>query len=279
MATKPTAQTERVERRRGQNRNNQRAYRRRKLLQAQLLTDRKAEAAQNLSPSKSAGSNNKTLLLEDEEDEDEDLHLCNYSESRKRILADFAQRATESYSRGEPTADHLLTLTKVNVVRAFTRNLRSLGWPRACMERSAISPFVSVLQHPQATNQLGGSCDYSRIPASLQPTHCQQNVPHHPWLDLFPLARMRDNLIAADRGGWDCEQLCSDIMGFWGRAEERPGGIALLVWGEPSDVSSWEVTEGFLREWAWVVRGCPEILESTNAWRRKRGEKLILRYL
>ncbi|KAL2784004.1 hypothetical protein BJX66DRAFT_330267 [Aspergillus keveii] len=263
MATKPTAQPERVERRREQNRNNQRAYRRRKLLQAQLLTDRKTEAGQIFSPSTGAGSNSRTLLLQ-EEDEDEDLHLCNYSEPRKRILVGFAQSATESYSRGEPSADHLLTLTKVNVVRAFTRNLRSLGWPRTCMERSAISPFVNVSQLPQATNHLGGSCDYSRIPASLRPTHRQQSVPHHPWLDLFPLARMRDNLIAADRGGWDCEQLCSDIMGFWGRAEERPGGIALLVWGEPSDVSSWEVTEG---------------LESTNAWRRKRGEKLILRYL
>jgi hypothetical protein len=244
-----------------------------------LLTDKKTEAGQLFSPSTGAVSNSRALLLEEDEEEDEDLHLCNYSEPRKRILVDFAQSATESYSRGEPSADHLLTLTKVNVVRAFTRNLRSLGWPRTCMERSAISPFVKVSELPQAINHLAGSCDYNRIPASLRPTHRQQSVPHHPWLDLFPLARMRDNLIAADRDGWDCEQLCSDIMGFWGRAEQRPGGIALLVWGEPSDVSSWEVTEGFLREWAWVVRGCPEILESTNAWRRKRGEKLILRYL
>ncbi|KAL3440607.1 hypothetical protein BJX65DRAFT_316362 [Aspergillus insuetus] len=216
MATKPTAQPERVERRREQNRNNQRAYRGRKLLQAQLLTDRKTEAGQNFSPSTGAGSNSKTLLL-------------------KRILVDFVQSATESYTRGEPSADHLLSLTKVNVVRAFTRNLRSLGWPRACMERSAISPFVA------------------RIPASLRPTHRQQSVLHHPWL--------------TDRGGCDCEQLCSDIMDFWRRSEEHPFDIALLVWGEPSD------------KWAWVVLGCPEILESTNSWRRKRGGKLILRYL
>lgn len=86
---------------------------------------------------------------------------------------------------------------------------------------------------------------------------------------------MRDNLIsAADK--LDDGQLCVDIMGFW---DVSTKSCSLLVWGEPSDPRSWEITEEFLKKWPSVVRGLPELIESTNHWRRKRGEKVIFRYL
>jgi hypothetical protein len=65
-------------------------------------------------------------------------------------------------------------------------------------------------------------------------------------------------------------------MGFW-----NPDAVdnMLLVWGEPYDPSNWEVTEGFIKKWGWVIQGCPDILQSTNKWRAKGGESAIFRYL
>lgn len=50
---------------------------------------------------------------------------------------------------------------------------------------------------------------------------------------------------------------------------ERNG---LILWGEPHSAESWEVTPGFLRKWMWTVEGCDQLIESTNRWRRVRGE-------
>lgn len=163
-----------------------------------------------------------------------------------------------------------MTLTKVNVFRAFAQNLRLIGWSEYWMDHDAISPFNTAL--PQSPSAPGSN---SLIPTNLQPTRIQKSVHHHPWLDFFPLPKMRDNLIEAG-DDWDDEQLCHDIMGFWGESTMDAG---LLVWGEPWDVQNWEVTEPFLKKWQWVVRGCPELMNATNSWRACRGEKLIFRYI
>jgi hypothetical protein len=49
----------------------------------------------------------------------------------------------------------------------------------------------------------------------------------------------------------------------------------LIVWGEPGRVESWEVTPSFIRKWAWAMQGCQELIDSTNRWRKTRGEKPI----
>ncbi|KAJ5693465.1 hypothetical protein N7462_002888 [Penicillium macrosclerotiorum] len=148
----------------------------------------------------------------------------------------------QSYMLGSPTSDHLMALTKVNVFRAFGHNLQSIGWPLDRMDDDAISLF---------------DCATSSLDR------------------FFPLPQMRDNMIQAG-DGWDDTQLCHDIMGFWDSSAPEAG---LLVWGEPWDVRNWEMTEAFLKKWQWVVRGCTELMIATNAWRMKRGEKLIFRYL
>ncbi|KAJ5483797.1 hypothetical protein N7530_003043 [Penicillium desertorum] len=171
---------------------------------------------------------------------------------------------------GDPTADHLMTLTKVNVFRAFAQNLRLIGWSEYWMDDDAISLFNTAL--PQKPSRPD---DNSLIPANLQPTRLQKSIRHHPWLDFFPFPKMRDNLIEAG-DDWDDEQLCHDIMGFWGKSTMDAG---MLVWGEPWNVQNWEVTEPFLKKWQWVVRGCPGLMDATNSWRARRGERLIFRYI
>lgn len=49
----------------------------------------------------------------------------------------------------------------------------------------------------------------------------------------------------------------------------------LILWGEPHRAESWEATPGFLRKWMWTIEGCDELIESTNRWRRVRGEEPI----
>jgi hypothetical protein len=163
-----------------------------------------------------------------------------------------------------------MTLTKVNVFRAFAQNLRLIGWSEFEMADDAISRFNTDLPQDSRTPD-----ETNSIPHNLQPTRLQKTRPHHPWLDFFPSPKMRDNLIEAG-DDWDDTQLCHDIMGFWGESEMDAG---LLVWGEPWDVRNWELTEPFLKKWQWVVRGCPELMISTNTWRARRGEKLIFRYI
>lgn len=133
------------------------------------------------------------------------------------------------------------------------------------MRDDAISPFSTLRP---------GIAEDTNLPSALRPTKLQKSLAHHPWLDFFPLPKMRDNLLLA--GEFDDEELCVDIMGFWDTSTDS---CSMLVWGEPTDPSSWEVTEAFLRKWPWVVRGCPELLTSTNHWRRERGDAVIFRYI
>lgn len=183
----------------------------------------------------------------------------------RQILEHFTQHADHIYLQGSPTADLLLTLSKVNVFRAFFNILTILGLSDPWMHDDAISPFAT--SHPEYI-------DTQLLPPYLQPTALQRSRSHHPWLDLFPLPSMRDNLLLAqDR--FDEDQLCIDIMGFW---DPSADSCLLFVWGEPTDPRNWEITEIFLRKWPWVLQGCPELLQSTNYWRRQRGEKMIFRY-
>lgn len=184
----------------------------------------------------------------------------------QKHLCQFAR----SYSQGEPNADHLLALTKFNVFQAFIQNAMLLGWSENGMAETMVSNFGMA---PQLDLQI--PYEARHLPPSLQATEIQRTKSHSPWIDCFPMLRVRDNLIEAGRG-WNEEELFYDIMGFWVESELDVG---LLVWGEPWNVSNWEITEAFLKKWYWVVRACPELMDSTNSWRSRRGDTLILRYI
>lgn len=150
------------------------------------------------------------------------------------------------------------------------QNMKLIGWSPNWIDGNALSHFSVILPQKNATLD-----DYSHIPFNLRPTRVQRTMPHHPWLDFFPLPKMRDNLIEAGKT-WNEDELWNDIMGFWDNSNLDAG---LLVWGAPWDVRNWEVTEPFLKKWQWVLRNCPELMQSTNHWRARRGEQLIFRYI
>lgn len=73
----------------------------------------------------------------------------------------------------------------------------------------------------------------------------------------------------------DTCDLCDDVLGSMRNDqlethEERNG---LVPWGEPWDVKSWKIMEGFVEKWSWLLAGCPGLIEATNKWRVLRGQE------
>ncbi len=83
---------------------------------------------------------------------------------------------------------------------------------------------------------------------------------------------MRDNLLRAEaENSYDDVELCADLVGFANSETARTG---VIIWGDHSwDPAGWEVTEQYLQKWGWTIRGCWVLFDSTNRWRRKRGER------
>jgi hypothetical protein len=135
------------------------------------------------------------------------------------------------------------------------------------MDDEALSPFNTMYSHqPEAFKMV------SQLPAGLQPTELQVTTLHHPWLDLLPMPEMRDNLFRRGMDSFDEDELCHALKG---RIPDHNPGV--LVWRDPWDPSGWEITEDFLRDWAWVIFGCWDLLKSTNKWRAKRGQRPLFR--
>ncbi|KAB8202635.1 hypothetical protein BDV34DRAFT_236811 [Aspergillus parasiticus] len=183
----------------------------------------------------------------------------------KRILQQLEIIARTQYMLGSPRTDMLLHLVQFNFTKALIENTRTLGLTSEQLHDDAISPF-----------NVAGPWPYhfeTSLPSSLQPTIVQRTVPHHPWLDLLPIAEMRDNLILAE-DSYDETRLCLDMKGD---GTVNTGQTGIIVWSDPWDPSGWEVTESFARSWAWVLRGCSDLRRSTNSWRARRNERPLFR--
>lgn len=205
--------------------------------------------------------------------------------------ADALRAASSLIPWASPRADLLLTLIQFNVYRALIHNMTIL-------KLDIITTDCVFEVSPEAHLHAVSSTPPMPIPASLAPTTLQLTVLHPPWIDLFPLPRVRDNLILL-QGSFDSDELCDDALGYIVRddesdSEDRPQcgnpergyGIdrekewlkeernGMIVWGDPWDIASWEMTEGFLIKYGAFMTGCEdEIIGATNRWRKMRGER------
>ncbi|OJJ58806.1 hypothetical protein ASPSYDRAFT_126258, partial [Aspergillus sydowii CBS 593.65] len=111
------------------------------------------------------------------------------------------------------------------------------------------------------------------LPNALVPTETQRRRIHVKWINTIPFPRMRENLIQWEQhfDHLDFARDGDDTLDD----EVTTGRKGLILWGEPHRVENWEVTPGFLRKWMWTMEGCNELIESTNRWRRVRGEEPI----
>jgi Domain of unknown function (DUF3425) len=115
------------------------------------------------------------------------------------------------------------------------------------------------------------------LPDTLAPTPLQLATPHQRWIDLLPHPRMRDNaILSQDRfDPVDLEEdlfgeVCNEKAGL--PCENATEMRGMLVWTDPWRPEGWEVTEGFVRKWGFLLRGCDAIFSATNRWRASRGE-------
>lgn len=127
----------------------------------------------------------------------------------------------------------------------------------------------------------------SPLPPSLHPTPLQQCTRHYPWIDLFPHAGMRDTLIRASPR-LDMHDFCADMLGSMlndlssssssSSSSWSETGVGFMVWGDSWLVESWEMSEGFVRKYAWLLEDedCEEVIRATNRWRERRGEELLV---
>lgn len=166
----------------------------------------------------------------------------------------------------------LPSLIRLNAVNAVSNNALHIGIPLEglCCD-DVISPWNNSIFGPKSadTSLVKTSC-----PESLRPTKLQTEIEHHPWVDLLPIPRLRDNMLRAyTSGGIDEDELCIDLLGLM--SSQGLDDAYLIVWGESHAASSWEVSPGFLQKWGWLLKGCPELVESTNRWRQHRGEPIL----
>ncbi|PIG87879.1 hypothetical protein AARAC_000841 [Aspergillus arachidicola] len=202
------------------------------------------------------------------------------------------------------SADHLIHLIQYNVFRAFVSNKRSLNTQLMCSTDNHPSSITCPISGPYSDDTIAYPLN-PNIPLSLVPTRLQQTRLHSFYIKLFPFPRVRDNLIRRE-GSFDhwelLHDLFGDLLGAIPTRERQPTSLAitvpdpnsmctspliprydedevtaerkgLIVWGEPHHTRSWEATPRFLAKWSWAVKGCDDLIESTNHWRMLRGEK------
>lgn len=192
-------------------------------------------------------------------------------EREMACFSNVLRQAYLDYTLNAPRPGILPLLMRINVLSALASNAKHLGIASGGLCQSdLISPFNILgplpLNDPQPLSPLW--------PTTLQPTALQRTIVHHPWIDLLPFATLRDNMLKLLAFGLlDDDEFCFDILELSDNdISTRP---ALIVWGEAFNWSSWEVNDAFLRKWGYLLRGCPQIIASTNYWRTTRGEKPV----
>ncbi|KAM5368096.1 hypothetical protein ACJZ2D_009700 [Fusarium nematophilum] len=189
-------------------------------------------------------------------------------------ITGLVRQAYEDYSLHSPRPAYLPVLIRLNVLNALARNAIYMGFPPEGLCRDeAISPYNTNGPEPASNPQPATA---SSCPEALQPTPLQTMIVHHPWIDLLPFPQLRDNMLMHMEAGLvNDDELCEDLL-----LVDDPRSLdskpSLIVWGASSDPGAWEANPAFLRKWGFLLRGCPEMMEGTNYWREKRGEKRLV---
>lgn len=184
-------------------------------------------------------------------------------------IRDFLQRVFTNWGLNLPTPHDLPLVTRLNTFDALARNALMLRIPPEYLETD---------EHPSLFNHQGPHpyvAGQPSLPTDLRPTSLQKITTHYSWLDLFPIPKMRDNILRGIKSGvYDedvlCDVLCCDLLKF-----DNDTNAAFVVWSESWDAAGWEFGAEFLAKWGVLLQGCPEVLETTNFWRQKRGARRL----
>lgn len=189
-------------------------------------------------------------------------HAKQLYDTRKPLLV--ARSRKEHFRIAFPLCpDNLITLLQFNALKAMAVN-KSLVTGSFIVPLDCDEEIIHLTPWPDRPELL---------PPTLVPTTLQQTVPHGNWIDIWPSPEGRDRLILA-AGTFDEDELWDDCIGglYDGFPDDEIQRRGIVAWSPPWDLSGWEMSEGFLRKWGWLIKGIPGVLEATNRWRMKRGE-------
>ena len=246
-----------AERRRIQNRLNQRAFRQRQ---------RAGESPKQYKPR----SMSSTSQQEDSDDEADSPQSGNssipslHAEGRATSETSGERSNSTTNTNADRVWDELAQLINRNFMSATVTNAKHLG-----IDLNALQAGTSV-RTPRSTDR--------QIPATLTPIDAQYRLPHDPIVDTIPHARLRYNILRAIAGGQIDGSDFSKCIRASGALELLNGSWqrgGVVVWSFPEQVASWELSEPFVRRWAYLLEGCEDVIAATNSWRSKRGEKLF----
>ncbi|BCS27371.1 uncharacterized protein APUU_60419A [Aspergillus puulaauensis] len=205
-----------------------------------------------------------------------------------------------------PVDHRLLHLVQYNVFRGLGENksvLQQLTMQYCINNESQTEPLSDYTKFPNYSVILPKTSLESTFMGSLAPTTSQRNIAHSSWINYIPFPTLRENLIKWEFA-FDHSELVKDLVGDLinshiflsipsgfseqpvladkhNAVQETSNGATfapqagLIVWGEPYRAENWEATPDFLRKWAWALVGCQELINSTNHWRRIRGERTL----
>ncbi|CAG8014233.1 unnamed protein product [Penicillium salamii] len=150
-------------------------------------------------------------------------------------------------------------VTQYNLLIATFTNAKLMGLTFDLLQEDLASQF----------NLVGQSSLH--LPPSLWPSKSQRKIIHHPWIDLIPILSLRESILSRI-DTLDEEEACGDLYGM---CSSPPSGTetGLRVWGEAWDPLAYEASGNLIKKWSWIAKECPDVMRSTNYWRRRRGEK------
>ncbi|KAJ5946356.1 hypothetical protein N7454_003195 [Penicillium verhagenii] len=182
--------------------------------------------------------------------------IADWNARKQHLIAQLDYRVASAAVNPLNQLTLLAPVTNLNVINAMLTNASLMGLTLDLLGEDLVSAFNIV--GPMTMN----------LPPSLQPTSSQKDIIHHPWIDLMPMGSFRDVLLN-NMDLYDEDDFCGDLHGQVGASN----GIGLIVWGEAWDPNAYEISEAVFRKWSWLVKKCPELIRTSNYWRRKRGEK------
>ncbi|KAL4955734.1 hypothetical protein BDW69DRAFT_204227 [Aspergillus filifer] len=206
-----------------------------------------------------------------------------------------------------PLDQELLHLIQYNVCRGLYKNkevVQRLTKQYCINANDQTEAFLQTSAYPSYTVILPATT--ANLPESLAPTTIQMNIAHSSWINILPFPKLRETLIQYEFE-FDHSELVRDLVGnlvnsnlflsippslrkipavadkqidiLHHDADDVDGEVtsaatqaSLIVWGEPYSAENWEATPGFIRKWGWALASCQELVDSTNHWRRVRGE-------
>jgi hypothetical protein len=172
---------------------------------------------------------------------------------------------TASTCSSETSWDELSLVINCNFMRAVTENAQRLRLSLSSLRSGAIT---TTFRHASVVD----------LPQTLEPVELQYLLPHDPIIDTIPHARLRYNVlhcIITDKLDAACFSTYLRRSGAIVNIQGETLRSGFVVWDLSHHLSSWELSEAFIKTWGFLLGGCEDFVAVTNVWRNRKGEKSL----